>query len=88
MQKWERTAKFPQAQTQVPLSSIKLEEDPDESDVESVAESDADSVVSDASSNDEPLPPIKIGVPLDSSDSDGSIPPPPPPLDEDKQETK
>lgn len=77
-----------QTQTQVPLSSIRLEEDPEESDAESVAESDADSVISDASSNDsEPLPPIKIGIPLDSSSSDGSIPPPPPPLDENKQET-
>jgi hypothetical protein len=68
--------------TQVPLSSIKLEEDPNESDVES----DADSVISDASSDNEPLPPIKIGMPLDSSSSDGSIPPPPPPLDEDDSE--
>jgi hypothetical protein len=72
--------------TQVPLSSIKLEEDPNESDVES----DVDSVISDASSDNEPLPPIKIGMPLDSSSSDGSIPPPPPPppLDEDSEESK
>jgi hypothetical protein len=72
-----------QPPTQVPLSSIKLDEDPDESDVES----DADSVISDASSDDnEPLPPIKIGMSLDSSSSDGSIPPPP--LYEDSEESK
>lgn len=75
-----------QLENQVPISSIKLQEDSDESDIDS----DTDSVLSDASSNDnEPLPPIKIGMQLDSSSSDGSIPPPPPPLlDEDKQEIK
>lgn len=78
-----------QPSNQPPLTSIKLQEDPEESDTESVAESDADSVISDASSNDsEPLPPIKIGMAIDSSSSDGSIPPPPPPLDENTEELK
>jgi hypothetical protein len=72
---------------QLPMQPITLQPDNEDLSLESDAESDAESEMSEASIDDEPLPSIKIGMELDSSSSDGYIPPPPP-LEEDQEETE
>ena len=72
---------------QLPTQPITLRPDNEDLSLESDAESDAESEMSEASIDDEPLPSIKIGMELDSSSSDGYIPPPPP-LEEDQEETE
>ena len=72
---------------QLPMQPITLQPENEDLSLESDAESDAESEMSEASIDDEPLPSIKIGMELDSSSSDGYIPPPPP-LEEDQEETE